>query len=115
VCSSDLAPGLLFAYMPRLAPYYVNDQPPPLDWHEIIAMIAPRPFLNCGTWQDECFQDAAGIPEACELAARVWEFLGAGEQFRWVMADEGHGHFDADLIHGWLVRWLAPPQRPVAS
>ena len=102
------APGLLFSYMPNLAPYYVNDVPPPLDWHEILAMVAPRPLLNCAAWQDECFQDAAGIPEACELAAQVWELLGAAERFSYIMADVDHGHFDADLIHGWLTRWLRP-------
>jgi dienelactone hydrolase len=102
-------PGRLFSYMPNLARYYLEGVPPPLDWHEILALIAPRPLINCGAWQDVCFQDAAGIPEACQLAARVWEFLGAPEQFQYIMAEADHGHFDADLLHGWLTRWLQRP------
>jgi pimeloyl-ACP methyl ester carboxylesterase len=100
-----------FVYMPALAQYYREDVPPPCDWHEILALLAPRPFLNVSAWHDDCFQDAAGIPECCDLVAQVYRLLGAPERFAGVMTDTGHGHFEADRIHGWLGQWLRPPAK----
>jgi len=95
-----------FVYMPALAQFYREDTPPPCDWHEILALIAPRPFLNVSGWQDDCFQDASGIPECCDLTAQVYDFLGVPERFQNVMFDGPHDHFETDLIYGWMERWL---------
>jgi dienelactone hydrolase len=95
-----------FLYLPALGPYYRNDEPPPCDWHEILALIAPRPFLNVSGWHDDCFQDAAGIPECCDLTAGVYDLLGAADRFQCFMFDGPHDHFETDLIHGWMKRWL---------
>jgi dienelactone hydrolase len=95
-----------FVYLPALAPFYREDRPPPCDWHEILALIAPRPFLNVSGWHDDCFQDAAGIPECCALTAQVYALLGAPERFENLMFDGPHDHFEAGRIYGWMERWL---------
>jgi hypothetical protein len=41
----------------------------------------------------------------------VYRLLGAPERFAGVMTDTGHGHFEADRIHGWLGQWLRPPAK----
>ena len=95
-----------FVYLPALGPYYLEDRQPPVDFHEVMALIAPRPFLNVSGWGDDCFQDAAGIPECCAETARVYELLGVPERFENVMFDGPHEHFETERIYGWMERWL---------
>ena len=97
-----------FNHMPALAQYYLEDKPPPCDFHEIMALMAPRPFLNVSGWHDLCFQDASGIPEACDLTAGVYSLLGVGDRFECHMFDGPHDHFELEKIQGWFDGWLKP-------
>lgn len=92
--------------MPALARYYREDTPPPCDWHEILALLFPRPFLNVSGWHDDCFQDASGIPECCDLTAELYARMGLPERFSNFMYSGPHDHFEADIIYGWMARWL---------
>ncbi len=98
-----------YVYFPMLRALFENDQPAPVDFHEIAALIAPRPFLNITSLTD----DVMGVPDTMyEFAARVREvyrLLGAQDQFASHFHDLGHG-FPTDmreLAYGWLDRALA--------
>jgi dienelactone hydrolase len=53
----------LTALMPCMG-FYVSDvASAPLDWHEIAACIAPRPYFNWATLEDDIFPETANLAE----------------------------------------------------
>jgi dienelactone hydrolase len=60
-------------YMPRIRTQFGNDaRRVPFDFHEIVAALAPRPFLACAAEMDDDF-DVAGVREVMRAAASVYE------------------------------------------
>ncbi|MCY2963474.1 MAG: prolyl oligopeptidase family serine peptidase [Planctomycetota bacterium] len=65
-------------YMPRIATRFENDiAKVPFDFTELIAAIAPRPFLACAATRDNDF-DVAGVKLVMRSAQTVYELHGAG-------------------------------------
>jgi dienelactone hydrolase len=66
----------LTALMPRLG-YYVDDiKSAPFDWHEVVACIAPRPYFNWATLEDNIFPNTdnlAGIYTQLEGIYALYE------------------------------------------
>ena len=52
-----------YIYVPRLRPVFLAGQPAPVDFHELVALIAPRPFLNLTALNDECFSSTNAVAE----------------------------------------------------
>jgi lysophospholipase L1-like esterase/dienelactone hydrolase len=66
-------------YMPRIAGEFGNDaRRVPWDFAELTAALAPRPFHTAAAQGDADF-DVAGVREAVEGAAAVYDLLGAKE------------------------------------
>ncbi|MCL4217021.1 MAG: acetylxylan esterase [Candidatus Hydrogenedentes bacterium] len=62
----------LTALMPRLG-FYVDDvKEAPLDWHEILACIAPRPFFNWATLEDDIFPNTANLEDVYAQVHEVY-------------------------------------------
>lgn len=83
---------------------------PPIDFHEIIALIAPRAFL-----------DVSGLNDGNPLTQRqrilmnlkimdVYELEGAPENFAFFAHGRGHSvaHESRQLIYGWMDTHLKP-------
>lgn len=99
-----------YIYMPRLRPIFLASQPPPFDFHEVVSLIAPRPFLTSSALNDVCFANTDALAELGVQVSRVYRLLGAQECFASFLHGSGHG-FNAEaraLAYTWLDRWLKP-------
>lgn len=64
-------------YLPRIASQFGNDPARvPFDFPELIAALAPRPFLSCAAKGDTDF-DVRGVQEAIAAARPVYKLYGA--------------------------------------
>lgn len=79
-----------FIYMPRLGPYLVEGREPPFQFSEVIALIAPRAFLDLSGGGDTCFAHSDRCEEELRQAARIYELYGARQQLDWLLHDQGH-------------------------
>lgn len=94
---------------PRLAPCLSGAQPLSIDFDEIVACLAPRPFLDVRAEADDTFPNRELAAEALNGLEKLWRGVGAAEAFARTSAPGGHahGHFAAVAQLQWLQRWLA--------
>lgn len=101
-----------YVYFGHVRPMLLAGQLPPIDMHEIIALIAPRPFL-----------DLSGLNDGSPLIQRqrvlmnlaimsVYELEDAPAHFAFYSHGQGHSiHHDSRmLIYAWLDKHLKPPE-----
>ena len=63
----------LTALIPVLG-YHCEDIPQtPIDWHEILSCLAPRPFYNLSTLDDEIFPSTENLPEVFGQLKSVYQ------------------------------------------
>jgi acetyl esterase/lipase len=95
-------------YMPRIRTAYNRDPTKmPFDFPEVVAALAPRPFLACAPVHDTNF-DVQGVKDCIAAAKPVYEVLGAGDRLAAVYPDAGHD-FPPEArkaAYEWLDRWL---------
>jgi len=86
-----------------------------VDFHEILALIAPRPFLNLSAvGNDVCFPVFAPFLEIYYQVESVYKLLGAEGRFAAHFHSFGHsfGASSRALAYTWLEEMLvgtAPP------
>lgn len=78
-----------FVHFPALR-LYLNAGITPFDFHEAVAMIAPRAFFNYSTKQDRFFPNWPDIAESAERVREVYRLLGAGTNFEFVLGEGEH-------------------------
>ncbi|MFG0331881.1 MAG: dienelactone hydrolase family protein [Maioricimonas sp. JB049] len=99
-----------YVYFKPIRPGLLQGELPPIDFHEIIALIAPRAFL-----------DVSGLNDGNPLTQRqrilmnlklmdVFELEGAPENFAFFAHGRGHSvaHESRQLIYGWMDTHLKP-------
>lgn len=99
-----------YIYFKPIRPGLLRGELPPIDFHEIIALIAPRAFL-----------DVSGLNDGNPLTQRqrilmnlkimdVYELEGASENFAFFAHGRGHSvaHESRQLIYGWMDTHLKP-------
>lgn len=85
-----LGPWAQDRYMPLLRDKYQLDaEKIPFDFDEVIAALAPRPFLSLSPVNDANF-DVEGVRKGIESAAKVYEFLGAADNLQVRYPDFAH-------------------------
>jgi predicted dienelactone hydrolase len=110
---SRTAPGR-YKHFPRLRPYFEQNQAPPLDFHEMLAAIAPRALLNLSAvGNDQCFPVFEPFAEIYCQVERVYKALDAEGRFSCCFHSEKHS-FNSParaLAYRWLETQLglAPP------
>ncbi len=85
---------------------------PPIDMHEIIALIAPRPFLDVSALNDgDPLVQRQRVLMVMKIAD-VYELLKAPENFAFFVPGRGHSvpHETRELIFGFLDAHLKPPE-----
>lgn len=93
---------------PGLRSYLESESPVPVDMDHVVAMSAPRPFLDVRARGDDVFDNASEIEGSLERVEAVYELAGAAERFRAVWLPGGHGYSAgaARETEAWLHRWL---------
>lgn len=100
---------------------------PPVDMHEIMALIAPRPFLDLSALNDLIAGDEPRLAgwtyrQRVLMLMKVmdaYELEGAAGNFAFYAHGQGHAapHEVRQLMYGWLDKHLKPPEatqaRPV--
>ncbi|MHB0876377.1 MAG: alpha/beta hydrolase [Anaerolineae bacterium] len=97
-----------YIYIPRLRPVFLAGQPAPVDFHELVALMAPRPFLNLTALNDECFSSTDAVTELTIRVNRVYRLLGHEECFSCYFHGNHHS-FPSEaraLAYAWIDRWL---------
>jgi pimeloyl-ACP methyl ester carboxylesterase len=97
-------------YIPRIRTAYGRDPAKmPFDFPEVVAALAPRPFLACAPVGDTNF-DVQGVKDCLAAAQPVYDLLRAGDRLRGVYPDAGHD-FPPEAQRAachWLDHWLKP-------
>jgi pimeloyl-ACP methyl ester carboxylesterase len=93
-----------YVYFKHLRPGLLKGELPPIDFHEIIALVAPRAFLDVSGMNDG---DAAPQRQRVLMLSSVmsvYELVGAAENFAFFVHGRGHSveHESRELIYGWL-------------
>ena len=101
-----------YVYLKPIRPLLLKGELPDIDTHEIIALIAPRAFMDVSALND-------GIPltqrqRALMLLkiADVYELVGKPENFAFFIHGRGHvvPHESRELIYGFLDAHLKPEE-----
>ena len=101
-----------YVYLKPIRPLLLKGELPDIDTHEIIALIAPRAFMDVSALND-------GIPltqrqRALMLLkiADVYELTGRPENFAFFIHGRGHSvpHESRELIYGFLDTHLKPAE-----
>ena len=101
---SRTAPGR-YKHFPRLRPCFEGSQPLPLDFHEIMAAIAPRALLNLSAvGNDQCFPVFEPFAEIYCQVERVYKALDAEGRFASFFHSEKHSFNSPSraLAYRWL-------------
>jgi len=101
-----------YVYLKPIREQLLRGELPPIDVHEIIALIAPRAFLDVSALND-------GVPLTQRQRvlmlmkiADVYELLGQAQNFAFFVHGRGHSvpHESRELIYGFLDAHLKPAE-----
>ncbi|MHB8996939.1 MAG: dienelactone hydrolase family protein [Armatimonadota bacterium] len=102
------APGR-YVHFPKLRDYWKKGMKAPVDFHEIMALIAPRAFLNISAvGNDVCFPIFEPFSELYNQVEGVYKLLGAEGKFGCFFHSCGHsfGTAPRGLAYAWLQEQL---------
>jgi hypothetical protein len=87
--------------MPRIAEqYHNNPDEVPFDFTEIVAALAPRPFLASAPVRDDNFE-VSGVKDVIASAVPIYELYGARENLQANYPDCAHDFPDAAREHAY--------------
>ena len=101
-----------YTYFKPIRPGLLKGEMPPIDFHEIMALISPRAFLDVSALND-------GHPGTQRQRALmlmkvmdIYELDGVPENFGFYIHGRGHSvaHESRQLIYGWMDAHLKPPE-----
>ncbi len=97
-----------YIYIPKLRQYFLNNEEPPFDIHEVAALIAPRPFLNISSYYDKAYGNQEFLAEVGVQLYRVYALYGEQSHFSYFMHGNDHSflYYARSLAYEWLDRFL---------
>ena len=78
-----------FTYIPRLREHFLQRRTP-YDHHEVLALIAPRAFLDIGDDNDPTLRRSCSNIRVVAMVRRVYDLYGRGDQLAVLRRREGH-------------------------
>lgn len=103
---------------PFLRPYCLTGKNFPIDMHETLALIAPRPVLNLSALNDRCAKYTAAeeavtrpaFQSLAENVSRVFALYGAESNFRNLLHMKGHSFLEEhrNVAYAFLDEFLKP-------
>jgi len=76
-----------YLLQPRLGAFVGKEASIPYDFHEVLALIAPRPLLIVAPQTDRS-SNLEHIKTCCREVSRVYELLGSGRHFELDVPDD---------------------------
>ena len=106
-----LGTGYWYVYFKHLRPGLLEGELPPIDFHEIMALIAPRAWMDVSALNDGNPLTQRQRVLMLMKVMDVYELEGAAERFSFFVHGHGHAvpHESRALIYGWLDLYLKPP------
>jgi dienelactone hydrolase len=80
------------AYLPALADYFDRGQPPPFEWLELLALVAPRAFHYTYALKDEVFPHAAAVQDDMIDLGRLYDLLGCRDKLTVIETPDGRAY-----------------------
>jgi pimeloyl-ACP methyl ester carboxylesterase len=101
-----------YVYFKHLRPGLLEGKLPPIDFHEIIALIAPRAFLDLSALGDGNPLTQRQRVLMLMRIMDVYELENAPENFAFYVHGRGHSveHESRQLIYAWMDTHLKPPE-----
>ncbi len=101
-----------YVYFKHLRPGLLRGELPPIDFHEIMALVAPRAFLDLSAMNDG---DGLTQRQRVLMLMRVmdvYELEGEPSNFAFYVHGRGHSvaHESRELIYGWMDTHLKPAE-----
>lgn len=96
-----------FSHIPKLT-NDMNEDEVPFEFHEIMALVAPRPLLNWFTQNDSIFPNWQAAAFASKDINHLYQWLGSPECYISLLGNDGHDfpeHIRL-LSYTFLDRWL---------
>lgn len=101
-----------YVYFKHLRPGLLRGELPPIDFHEIMALVAPRAFLDLSA-----LNDGDGLTQRQRVlmlmrVMDVYELEGSPSNFAFYVHGRGHSvaHESRELIYGWMDTHLKPAE-----
>jgi len=101
-----------YVYFKHLRPGLLNNELPPIDFHHMVALAAPRPMLqivglndgNPGTQRQRVLMMLS--------IAELYDIADAPENYAFFTHGRGHSvpHETRQLMYGWMDNYLKPPE-----
>ncbi|NLX21792.1 MAG: hypothetical protein GXY55_09000 [Phycisphaerae bacterium] len=94
----------LTALIPQLGLYLPDKAAIPSEWHQLLAMIAPRPLFVWYATSDKIFPDTQGLDAVFHDVGTVYGLYGATDDLAWHSFDGPHAFPDTgrELAYRWL-------------
>jgi len=101
-----------YVYLKHIRPGLLEGKLPPIDFHEIIALIAPRAFLDLSALNDGNPLTQRQRVLMLMKVMDVYELEKAPGNFAFYVHGRGHSvkHESRQLIYGWMDTHLKPPE-----
>jgi len=101
-----------YIYLKPIRPALLRGELPSIDFHEIIALIAPRAYLDVSALNDGNPLTQRQRVLMLMKIADVYELLGKADQFAFFVHGRGHSvaHESRELIYAFLDVRLKPPE-----
>jgi dienelactone hydrolase len=102
-----------YVYFKHIRPGLLEGKLPPIDFHEIMAIIAPRAFLDLSALGDGDPLTQRQRVLMLMKVMDVYELTGAPDNFAFYVHGRGHSvaHESRQLMYGWMDTHLMPPAR----
>lgn len=78
-----------FVYFPELRPFF-EEGLSPFEFHEVLALIAPRAYFNWSTQGDVIFPHWQGVNALYKGLEEVYGLLGAADRLEFLMGEGAH-------------------------
>ena len=106
------ARGHWYVYFKHIRPGLLEGKLPPIDFHEIIALIAPRAYLDVSALNDGAPLTQRQRPLMLMRVMDVYELEEAPQNFAFFVHGRGHSapHESRAVIYAFLDSHLKPPE-----